>query len=651
MLEHTRPPGSVNRPGMRGKQRFFGPSSRLDPRGPRLLLSRPLAAASERARSAAAPTPRPGLFTMPLSRSSGLIVAAAAALVLLPNLGGPPLWDDDEPRNAACSLAMHRTGDWIVPTFNGRLRVEKPVLVNWLHMAGFTAVGVNETGARLASALLTVGTCLLTMHIGGAIFRPAVGPWCGLAMATCLSTGLGGRAATPDAPLVFCTTLALWLFIRSARTATAGGVGWRDGPVRLTRGGAMGVGLACGLAILAKGPIGIVLPLLGLGSFCWWQAAIDPGRSGALLRRLASGFVDACRGMRPHLVLAAAAAVALPWYVLVTIRTEGAWLHGFVFVHNLGRLAAPMEGHSGSALFYYPVVILIGMFPWSMASALVARHAVETVREASGSTNAVGMRLAICWIAAWLIPLSLAGTKLPGYIWPAFPAIAAAIGLFVADWIARPSAATDRWMRLAWLSLAASGLALAIGLPLVTRRLAPGAEWLGLVGLIPLGGAGIAWACQSLSSRRAAAATWAAVACCTLGLLLTVGPACVGHLGGTRHLMAAIRDHDRAATPIASFRAPASAVFYAGRLAPAGTVPQLAKPSEAAAFVADNPGGHLVVNARFEKQVVSKLPPHYGVLRAATSFPSLQEVVLIGPRQAADASPRLAAEPSDSLSR
>jgi 4-amino-4-deoxy-L-arabinose transferase-like glycosyltransferase len=581
---------------------------------------------------------------MPISRSSRLAVAAAAALVLLPNLGGPPLWDDDEPRNAACSLAMHRTGDWVVPTFNGRLRVEKPVLVNWLHLAGFAAAGVNETGARLASALLTVGTCLLTMHIGGALFRPAVGPWCGLAMATCLATGVGGRAATPDAPLVFCTTLALWLFIRSARVAGAAGEGWRNGPVRLTRGGAVGVGIACGLAMMAKGPIGVALPLAGLACFCWWQAAVDPGRDGPRLARLASSAAAACRGLRPHFILAAAAAVALPWYALVTVRTEGAWLHGFLFVHNLGRFAAPMEGHSGSAILYYPIVVLIGMFPWSMASALVARHSVRTVREVSASGNAVGMRLTACWIAAWLVPLSLSGTKLPGYIWPAFPAIAAAVGLFIADWISRPSAATDRWMRLAWLLLGASGVAVGIGLPLVIRRIAPGAEWLGLVGLVPLCGAAVAWACQSLASRRAASVTWATVACGTLCPLLAIGPACLGHVGGTRQLMTAIPNHDGTATPIASFRAPASAVFYAGRVAPAGTVPQLGTPADAAAFVADNPGGHLVVNARFERQVVSKLPPDYGVLRAATSFPTLQKVLLIGPRTKADATPRFAAE-------
>jgi 4-amino-4-deoxy-L-arabinose transferase-like glycosyltransferase len=193
--------------------------------------------------------------------------ALVAALVLLPNLGGSPLWDDDEPRNAACSLAMHASGDWVVPTFNGRLRVEKPVLVNWLHLAGFAVAGVNETGARLASALLTIGSCLLTGLIAGAIFRPDVGLWSGLVMATCLWTGVSGRAATPDAPLAFCTTLALWLFVRAARVPEGDGSGWRNGPVRMSALNAAAVGVACGLGVMTKGPVGLVVPLLGLGSF------------------------------------------------------------------------------------------------------------------------------------------------------------------------------------------------------------------------------------------------------------------------------------------------------------------------------------------------------------------------------------------------
>ena len=563
---------------------------------------------------------------MPTTRPSGLAVAALAALVLLPNLGGPPLWDDDEPRNAACSVAMHKSGDWVVPTFNGRLRVEKPALVNWLHLAGFAVAGVNETGSRLASAILTLGTCLLTARIAGILFRPEVGTWAGITMATCLWTGIAGRAATPDAPLAFCTTLAFWLFVRGCS-----GSGWRHAPVRLPMRTAVGIGIACGLAVLAKGPVGVVLPLAGLGGFCWWQAALDPGREGSWLDRIATSCGEAFRGLRPFVILAAAAAVALPWYVLVSLRTDGIWLREFLLVHNVGRFAAPMEGHTGSALAYYPAVVLIGMFPWSMASVLVAHHAVRTAR--SDANNAAALRLTACWLAAWLVPLSMAGTKLPGYVWPAYPALATAVGLFVADWIRRPSVATDGWMRLAWIFLATSGVALGAGLPIAAQRFAPGAEWLGFIGLVPVIGAAVAWHSQTLRSRQTASATWAATACATVGLLLGVGPAALGPAGGTRQLIAKLAaDAGARPVPMASFGAPASAAFYGGMLAPDGVVKDLADPADAAGFVASNPGAHFVVDARYERHFTSVLPASYRVVQTAVSFPTNRTLLLLGPR-------------------
>jgi 4-amino-4-deoxy-L-arabinose transferase-like glycosyltransferase len=565
---------------------------------------------------------------MNLRRSDGLIVATLAALVLLPNLGGPPLWDEDEPRNAACSLAMWAGGDWIVPTFNGRLRVEKPALVNWLHLAGFAVAGVNETGARLGSAALTLGTCLLTWQIAGMLFRPDVALWAGIALATCLWTGVTGRAATPDAPLAFFTTLALWLFVRGGLVAGPAGRRWRDGAVRLSVAAAAAIGAACGLAALTKGPVGLVLPLAALSLFAWWQAAADPGRDGSAIGRLTTAAAAAWRGLRPLVIVATAVLVAAPWYAAVTLRTDGAWLRDFLVVHNVGRFAAPMEGHSGSAFFYYPLVILLGLFPWSMASVLIGRRAIAAVR--TSAPSAAGMRLVLAWLAAWVVPFSLAGTKLPGYVWPAYPALACAIGLFVADWIRSADRATDTWMRWAWTFLIMSGIGLGIGLPLAIHAVAPGGEWLGLVGLVPLVGGLFAWAGQSLASRRAAAVAWAATACGTVAILVAAGPAGFGHSGGTRHLLARLPAAGIAG-PIAAYRAPASTSFYAGLVAADAQVASLEEPVEVAAFVAEHPGAPLVVDARWAELVAAQLPGHYGVLRAVNVLPEGRGLVLFGP--------------------
>lgn len=576
---------------------------------------------------------------MNLRRSDGLLVAALAALVLLPNLGGPPLWDEDEPRNAACSLAMWAGGDWIVPTFNGRLRVEKPALVNWLHLAGFAVAGVNETGARIGSALLTLGTCLLTWRIAGLLFRPDVALWSGVVMATCLWTGIAGRAATPDAPLAFFTTLALWLFVRGSMAAGTAGDRLRDRPIRITPLTAIAIGSACGLAILTKGPAGLVLPLLGLGLFAWWQAAADPGRDGPLPRRLVTAASDAWRGLHPLVIVTVALAVAAPWYLAVTARTDGAWLREFLLVHNVGRFAAPMEGHSGSPLFYYPLVILVGLFPWSMASALIGFRAVAAVRTSSAATP--GMRLVATWLAAWIVPFSLAGTKLPGYVWPAYPALACAAGLFVADWIRSADRATDRWMRWAWVLLVVAGVGFGIGLPLAIHQLAPGGEWLGLVGLVPVLGGLAAWAGQSLASRRAAAVAWAATACGTVAILMAAGPAGFGHSGGTRHLLARL-SAEAVAGPIASYRAPASTSFYAGLIAAEARVADLDEPAAVASFVAEHRGAPIVVDARWDDLVAAVLPEHYGILRTVTVLPESRELVLFGPIGDPPAPPHLA---------
>ena len=154
-----------------------------------------------------------------------------------------------------------------------------------------------------------------------------------------------------------------------------------------------------------------------------------------------------------------------------------------------------------------------------------------------------------------------------------------------------------------------------------------------------------AWKAQSLTSRIAASATWAATAAATIGLLLALGPSAAGHAGGTRQLLAGLPSSTTSAVPIASFAAPASAVFYAGRVAEDGCVPPLQRPADAAGFVAEHPGAHLVIDARFEAEVTAGLPPHYGVLRTAAAFPTTREFLLIGPKP----TERLSATPQEPL--
>ena len=142
-----------------------------------------------------------------------ILIAAVAAVVMFTNLGGPRLWDRDEPRNAGAAWEMLARHDWVVPWFNGELRAHKPVLLYWCIMAAYSCCGVNEFAARLPSALCAVGSVLCVYRIGRRLFGLNAGVWSGIALATSLMFVVAGRAATPDSLLIFCTTLSLMIFV------------------------------------------------------------------------------------------------------------------------------------------------------------------------------------------------------------------------------------------------------------------------------------------------------------------------------------------------------------------------------------------------------------------------------------------------------
>ena len=59
----------------------------------------------------------------------GLVIAALLLAYGAPSL---PLWDPDEARFARTSVEMVRSGDIVVPHFEGQPRIVKPPMVHWV---------------------------------------------------------------------------------------------------------------------------------------------------------------------------------------------------------------------------------------------------------------------------------------------------------------------------------------------------------------------------------------------------------------------------------------------------------------------------------------------------------------------------------------
>jgi 4-amino-4-deoxy-L-arabinose transferase-like glycosyltransferase len=414
-----------------------------------------------------------------------LLLLAVWAVLTLPNLGAARLWDIDEGNNAEAAREMLDADNWTIPTFNFALRVDKPALLYWLQIACYQTFGVSEFAARLPSALAALLALLATYELGRRMFNGAVGLLAGLVLAGAPAFCAAAHFANPDALLNAFTALAfLWFWI---------------GFEHHGRGWFVPGGVCTGLAVLAKGPVGLVLPLGSVLFFLLWS------RQLARLwdRRLLWG-------------VAAFLLVAAPWYTWIAIDTKGEFLKGFLLTHNIARFRGAMEGHRGPVVYYLGVLPL-GFLPWSSFFVPMLAYAFKKLR--GKCEEAAPLRLLACWISVYLVFFSLSATKLPNYILPLYPAVAILLGRFWDSW-RRGLIEPPQWMtRLSLLSFALMGLAVGAGLLFAGGKLG-GAKWLqgrhlpalaywAWAGFFPVLGAGAAWICVRRQRIGAAAAVQA----------------------------------------------------------------------------------------------------------------------------------------------
>src|ERR1700692_620771 len=111
------------------------------------------------------------------------LYALLAAILYLPALGRPALWEPDEGRYAEIAREMVVSGDYVTPRDDFELYFEKPPLVYWANAASINIFGVNEFAVRLPAALFSVGQIVITAALADAMFGATAGFFAALVLA------------------------------------------------------------------------------------------------------------------------------------------------------------------------------------------------------------------------------------------------------------------------------------------------------------------------------------------------------------------------------------------------------------------------------------------------------------------------------------
>ena len=346
-----------------------------------------------------------------------LFVLACAIAPFAIGLGGWALFEPDEGRNAEIAREMLASGDWVVPHLNGLPFLDKPPLLFWTIAASFRVFGESEWVARLPSMLGALATIAATYAIARALLGGRTAITAALVMATSPMLLIFGRLVIFDVPLTAFVTIAIYALVR----ARLDGDGWPWLPV---------AGGAIGLALLTKGPVGMVLPLLV------WIAA-----RGALpkapMRRSRSAIAVA---------VALGAGLLASWIVCVAPR-EPDFLRYAIVDETFLRVTSTEHFRRGGPPYYYLQMLLWATGIWIAMLAMFGPTLVR--RRRAGGRDAAAIDFAARAVAAILLFFTLSASKRPQYILPALVPLALLVAIGIA---ARPRFTATVVRRGGWIA-------------------------------------------------------------------------------------------------------------------------------------------------------------------------------------------------------
>ncbi len=263
-----------------------------------------------------------------------ILTVLGAALFFLAN-GHIPVTDPVESNYTQTAKEMLMAGDYMSPRIFGNYWYDKPAFFYWELIAAFKVFGVTDFAARFFSSVFGVVGLWLTYVFARRLYDARTALLSGVILATSLGYWVISKTIITDMTLfVFFNAVLVCFYI--AYTGKNKNIYYL-------------CYLFAGLAVLTKGPIGILLPGLIVTLFI-------------CVRR---DFEEIPR-MKP-LGFAIFFAVVALWYVPMYFAHGSDFVDTFLGVHNVLR-ATVSEHPMWDVWWYYSVLFFIIFFPWAFVT-------------------------------------------------------------------------------------------------------------------------------------------------------------------------------------------------------------------------------------------------------------------------------------------
>jgi outer membrane protein assembly factor BamB len=328
-----------------------------------------------------------------------VLAILAFSTMFFVNLGSGPLWVADEQTYSQWAFHMFKSGDYMTPWAFGDVLmwIGKPPLFMWLMSLAYQIFGATNFAARFWSAIFGALSLVLVFYLGKKLYNVHVGFVSALVLGTFSTFYVFARRAMLDVSFVFFILASIYFLLLSETKENT------------RRYVALG-GLFFGLAFMTKQVAAFLISIIVFVYF----AATGKGVKFLFKKRF-------------NLFWLVGILIVAPWMIYMALRFGQVFWQSFFVFSGIMRASTPIEGHTGSYLFYFNYlannenlywIILLPFSAGLCAFNAVVKRLKEDV-------------LILLWMTIVLLAFTLIQTKLEWYILPAFPAFAIAISSFL----------------------------------------------------------------------------------------------------------------------------------------------------------------------------------------------------------------------------
>ena len=334
------------------------------------------------------------------------------------NLGVMGVMDKTEALFVEVAHQVYLTDDWITPRWNWQTFFDYPIWGYWMVALSFKLFGVSEWAARLPVALTAIALVALSFYtlryfgLNGQdeqleTRQKWIRAWIGTGIVALNPGWVGwGRTSVTDMFLSSAIAMAMLSFFL--------GYAQPDKP-KVQQRWYLVAPVFAAIAVLAKGPVGLLLPALAISIFL-----IYVGQFWQVLREI-----------KLIAMIGIFLVITVPWYGLAAQVNGAEFIGTFFGFSNFQRFTSVLYRHAGPWYFYLPYCFIL-LFPWSLFLPLTIARLQFWRKKVWASTPRNRQLGLFCfvWFMVILVFFSAAATKLPGYILPIVPAGAIMITLF-----------------------------------------------------------------------------------------------------------------------------------------------------------------------------------------------------------------------------